>query len=511
MHVFAARTATRILFACIALLAIAITFAAPAIAQAPPPPFTDSPGLPIGEPQSARVTALIDAANSGDRAEAVAFIEENLTPRLREQLSDRDLVRFLLDVSRRFGRLELHGLRTYAPPRPPTNRTVIVHSELRDSWDAFQIEFEPDAPHRIDNLSLLPARPPADARSTEPLTLEQATEQLKTYLERLAEADAYSGTALLAKDGEVIFTFVRGEASKAFAAPNKLDTKFNLGSMNKMFTAVAVAQLVEAGKLSFDDPLDKHLGPDWIAPEHAAKITIGHLLSHTAGLGSHFTEDFWNSSRTRFRNLDDFKALVAPQAPAFDPGTSWAYSNSGFLLLGAVIEKVSGENYDAYVETHIVKPAGMTGTGCFEMDIDTPNLAIGYTRDFGPGDEPRWANNVFLHVIKGGPAGGGFSTAEDLLRFDQALRAGKLVSKGMLVTLWSPKPSSPTYGYGFQLGGLPGGRANRIAGHGGGFSGISSVLDMHLDTGFTFVALSNYDDGAVLAGRKCRELLSRVR
>jgi CubicO group peptidase (beta-lactamase class C family) len=487
-----------------------------------PDPFTDSPGLPQNEPQSARITALVDAVNSGNREQVIAFVQENFTPRFRRELPEDQHVNILLDIGRRGWGYEVHGLRAYDPPRPSTSRTVIVRSRLLETWEAFIIQFEPDAPHRIDSLSLSRARPPAGTQSTEALTLEQATAQLKTYLERLAKAEAFSGTALLAKEGSVIFTFVSGEASKAFAAPNKLDTKFNLGSANKMFTAVAIAQLVEAGKLSFDDSVSKHLGPGWIAPEHGSKITIAQLLSHTSGLGSHFTDTFWKSSRDLYRSLDAFKALIANQTPAFEPGTKWQYSNSGFLLLGAVIERVTGDSYDDYIAAHILKPAGMTGTGCFEMDLDTPNLAIGYTREVpptgGPGSldpkgKPIWVNNLFKHVIKGGPAGGCFSTVEDLYRFDRALRGGglggrKLVSNQMLEILWSPKAASSVYGYGFQLDGSP---DNRIVGHGGGFPGISSVLDMHLDSGFTFAALSNYDDGATFAVNKCRELLGRVK
>jgi CubicO group peptidase (beta-lactamase class C family) len=490
--------------------------APPAPPPAAPPAFTDLPGLPVDEPQSTRITALIEAVNSCDHAKVVRFVEDNLTPRFREQIPDRHHVHVLLGMGRQSGGFDLHGLRTYDPPRPPTNRTVIVHSRLLDSWDGLIIEFEPEAPHRIDSLSLIPARPPVGvaAVSTAPLTLEQAAEQLKAFLERLAKADVFSGSALIAKDGKVIFTFVSGEASKAFAAPNNLDTKFNLGSMNKMFTAVGIAQLVEAGRLSFDDPISKYLGEDWLASEDARdKITIAQLLSHTSGLGSHFTDEFWRTSRDRFRSLDDFKSLIVNQTPAFEPGTRWAYSNSGFLLLGAIIEKVSGESYDGYIATHILGPAGMTGTGCFDMDIDTPNLAIGYSYEPGPvgGGQPRWVNNIFKHVIKGGSAGGGLSTAPDLLRFDQALRGGRLVSSEMLNTLWTPKPASPAYGYGFQLDGGPNNAGGRIAGHGGGFPGISSVLDMHLDTGMTFIAMCNYDDAAVLANRKCRELLARVK
>jgi CubicO group peptidase (beta-lactamase class C family) len=503
---------------CVALLTmLSLGSAVAAHAQAPAPPkFTDAQGLPQDEPQSARISALIEAVNSGDRAEVLAFVQENFTSRFREEFSDEQHVNVFLDIGRRSAGegYELHGLRTYDPPKPPTNRTVIVRSKLLETWNAFVIEFEPGPPHRIDSISVSMARPPNPsngAPSTEPLTLDQAAAELKAYLDRLSKRHVFSGTALLAKDGKVIFTFVSGEASKAYAVANNLDTKFNLGSMNKMFTAVAIAQLVQAGKLSFDDPLNKYLGPDWLATEHASKITIAHLLSHTSGLGSHFTDEFWRTSRTLYRDLNDFKALIVKQTPAFEPGTGWAYSNSSFLLLGAVIEKVTGESYDDYIAAHIYRPAGMTDTGCFEMDIDTPNLAIGYSRESSSDGQPRLVNNLFKHVIKGGPAGGGFSTSPDLLRFDQALRNGKLVRSEMLATLWSPKPASPNYGYGFQLDGISGRPNDRIVGHGGGFPGISSVLGMHLDTGLTFIAMSNYDDGATIADRKCRELLSRVK
>jgi CubicO group peptidase (beta-lactamase class C family) len=502
---------------CIALLMLlCASFAAPTSARAPSA-FTDLPGLPVDEPQSARITALIEAVNSSNCDFVLAFVKDNFTPRFRQEIPDAQHVNVLLDIGRRSGGYDLHGLRTYDPPKPPTNRTVIVRSRLLETWEAAIIEFEPEAPYRIDRLGMSMARPPAGAQATEPLTLDQAADQLKAFLERLAKAELFSGSALLAYDGKVIFTFVSGEASKAFAAPNKLDTKFNLGSMNKMFTAVGIAQLVETGKLSFDEKVSKYLGPDWIAPEVADKITIAQLLSHTSGLGSHFTDEFWRTSRALYRNLDDFKPLIVNQTPAFEPGTNWAYSNSGFLLLGAVIEQVTGGSYDDYIAAHILKPTGMTGTGCFEMDIDTPNLAIGYSLEVGaPGSDaqPRWVNNLFKHVIKGGSAGGGFSTAPDLLRFDQALRSGKLVSNEMLNTLWTPKPASPNYGFGFQLDSIPNGSSaggGRIVGHGGGFPGISSVLGMHLDTGLTFIAMCNYDDAAVLADRKCRELLARVK
>ena len=475
------------------------------------PPYKDTPGLPEGEPQSERIRALLAAFNSGDRDKILAFFAENLSPELRERIPDDRHVEIAMEIHDSSGGMELYGLRHYDPPRPATNRTVIMRNTLLDTWQAFVLEFEEGLPHRITSISLAQARPPSDLPPAPPLSLEEALAEIKKYLERFEKADAHSGTTLIAKDGKVIFTHVCGEATKAWHIPNKLDTKFNLGSMNKMFTAVAIAQLVESGKLSFDDTVEEHLGSDWLPPEIAAKVTISQLLSHTSGLGSHFTDKFWESSRERFRALDDYKQLVVDQELRFQPGTEWAYSNAGFLVAGAIIEKVTGQSYFDYVREHIYDPAGMVNTDCYELDLDPPNLAIGYTRERMPDGQTRWVNNLFKHVIKGGPAGGGFSTVEDLLRFAEALRSEKLVSRAMLDVLWSPKPASPEYGYGFALSGSQGEGLGRVVGHGGGFPGISSNLEIFLDSGYIVAVLSNYDQGATIVSAKYMELLQRVK
>jgi CubicO group peptidase (beta-lactamase class C family) len=178
------------------------------------------------------------------------------------------------------------------------------------------------------------------------------------------------------------------------------------------------------------------------------------------------------------------------------------------FLLGAVIEKVTGQNYFDYVREHIYKPAGMVGSDCYEMDRPVSNLAIGYSKERS-GDPP-WTNNLYKHVIKGGPAGGGFSTVEDLLRFDMALRSHKLLDGEHTEMVWSAKPelNSPEYGFGFGVYGEPG---DRIVGHGGGFAGINSNLDMFLDSGYTAVVMSNYDNGATPVRNKMRELIRRAR
>jgi CubicO group peptidase (beta-lactamase class C family) len=373
---------------------------------------------------------------------------------------------------------------------------------LTEDWAGLAVSVEASAPHRITGIGMRPPKVPAGERAAKKLTDAERARELEAYVQRLTEADVFSGAVLLAKDGKVIFEKAYGEASKDFGVANRVDTKFNLGSMNKMFTAVAVAQLVERGKLSFEDPLSKFL-PEFPSKEAAQKIKIKHLLTHTSGLGSYFNRKFMESSRARFRTVNDMMTLAEGETLAFEPGTKWAYSNTGMLVLGAVIEKVTGQSYFDYVRENIYKPAGMTNTDAYELDLVTPNLAVGYQKEYTDGGV-RFRNNVFQHVIRGGPAGGGYSTVGDLLKFDTALRANKLVGAEYVKQLLSAKPelNSPAYGYGFGVD-----TKNRIVGHSGGFSGISSNLDMFLDSGYTAIVMSNYGGASQPVTRKMQELI----
>jgi len=313
--------------------------------------------------------------------------------------------------------------------------------------------------------------------------------ELKTFLDGLVQDDEFSGTVLLAKNGKVFFSGAYGLASKNYGVANRLDTKFNLGSMNKMFTAVAIAQLAEQGKLSFDDPLARFL-PSALPKVDAQKIKIKHLLTHTSGLGDYlFTPEMEKLSRAQFRTLDDWMGRIRHDTLAFEPGKDQGYSNTGFLVLGKVIEQITGESYFDYVRKHIYTPAGMTNTDSYELDRVNQNLAEGYVRVRTSAGEV-WGNNLFLHVVKGGPAGGGYSTVEDLLKFVLALRSGKLVSTRYVELLTSPKPEldMPMYGYGFEVMG-------GALGHGGAAPGLGANLLVYPKEDYVVVVLSNYSSG----------------
>ncbi len=312
------------------------------------------------------------------------------------------------------------------------------------------------------------------------------------FISSLAAEDKFSGVALIAQNGQILFKKAYGLASKEFNVSNQTDTKFNLASMTKMFTGVAVGQLAEQNKISFNDPVAAYL-PDY-PQEKASQISIHHLLTHTSGMGSYWKAELLDANPAKFRNIKDYLPLNKDDDLQFKPGERWSYSNAGFMLLGAVIERVSGRNYFDHVKENIFKRAGMNDTDFYELDKITPNLAIGYTKNNRYLNEfSEWTRNTFLLPPKGSPAGGAYSTVEDMLRFDRALRTHKLMGPKFteIVTTgkfeYRPKVK---YAYGFAEETIEG---DRIVFHDGGASGISTEFDMYFESGFTIIVLSNYD------------------
>lgn len=298
--------------------------------------------------------------------------------------------------------------------------------------------------------------------------------------------------------------------------PNRPDTKFNLGSMNEMFTAVAIAQLAQQGRLTFDTPVGRYL--PGLPARVAEQVTAHHLLTHTSGLGDFFGPRF-DQEKESLRTLHDYLALFIDQPLKFEPGTDWDYSNGGFLLLGLLVEQLSGQDYFDYIRGQIYQPADMRDSDSYPRDSPVPNMATGYTVPLPPDPAdltpetalgPRMENWSRL-PLQGSPAGGGYSTVEDLLRFDRALRGSILLSRELTETVLEGRVSLPfdekeRYGYGFQEERY---RGTRITGHGGGFPGVSSKLDIYRDLGYTVAVLANIDGGAQPVIAKIRELLVR--
>ncbi len=327
---------------------------------------------------------------------------------------------------------------------------------------------------------------------------------IRFEMDRLAAEGRFSGAVLFSKNGKPLFEHAYGFADRAFNAPNKVDTKFNMASVTKVFTAVAILQLAEQGKLTLDETLATAF-PDYPNREAAGKITILELLEHKSGLGDIFGKAYENSNQAAYGVLSDYLPLFANEPLLFEPGTKIAYSNAGFVVLGLVIEHLSGESYYDYVREHILQPANMTGTGFWSYRDDVPNLALGYTQ-LAPGELPDGirqqagaSSRVTLSLARGVSAGGSYSTVEDLLRFSEALRTHKLLKPESVALLLDG-------GYGMLAGSTNG---VRYAGHGGGAPGANTVFEIYPDLGYAVVILVNADPPAAetVAQRLRREIV----
>lgn len=311
------------------------------------------------------------------------------------------------------------------------------------------------------------------------------------YLRALDREDLFSGVVLLARGGRPVFQEAYRFADRAARRPNRLDTRFNLASAGKMFTAVAIAQLVEAGKLSFDDPLSRFFP----GLPGAGRIRVKHLLTHTSGLDARS----WRGDDGPIpAHLTELVRRAEVQEPSFEPGTRFEYSNASFLVLGAVVERASGQSYYDYVREHVFRPAGMSRTGFPTRDRLPPDAATGYVRD----DTTHLSTQDQL-PRRGASFGGGYSTAADLLRFAGALRDGRLVTPAMLRVLTTPKPElgAPQYGYGFIA--YPGGGV----GHGGDLAGVATAVHL-LPGGYTAIVLSNYSWAQRPVSERIRNLVT---
>ena len=464
--------------------------------------FHDESVMPPGI-NGARIEAIISTVNANDPERIREFMEKHCTERFRNFAPMDQHIDVFLRLFQETGGMDFHSIRTYIPERK--GETIVILKDRNfESWRAFVMRLDERRDSLISGLNFSIARTPSNVQ--EPALDEaQFLQSIKDMMGGLINKNVFSGTLLIAKGDEILLTSVGGEASKRFHVPNNIDTKFNLGSMNKMFTATSIMQLVEKGLLSLDDPIGKYVDESWLPEEITAKITIHHLLTHTSGLGSYFNETYMNGSRERFRYVGDFKPLVNGEKPAFEPGKRFQYSNTGMLLLGVVIESVTGSSYFDYIRKNIYKPADMTDSDSYEMDYPVENLAIGYSRDRN--SPYGWQNNLYKHVIKGGPAGGGFSTVKDLHRFTRAIQTGKLVSQESLNKMWKDY-AGEYYGYGFSI---EEGSNGKVVGHNGGFEGINSRLDIYLDKGYIIAVMSNYDNGADSIVQKVGQLLARIR
>jgi CubicO group peptidase (beta-lactamase class C family) len=430
-------------------------------------PGTAAPTGAAGNAKSA-FDMWLAAHNSGERERLEAF---------NAKYKVANDVQIDLDFRDSIGSLRLIEFKT---SRPTSVEALLVSEwgkamlarigvDAKDAFKLTHMEFEnvptPDAfkPKRIDLNALV----------------SEAGKRLDT----LRSQGKLSGSLLLARDGKPILEWTGGLADREASVPVSPATQFRMASLGKMITAVAILQLAEAGRLALDDPLSKHLA-DYPNRTVADAITLRQLLNHTSGTGDVFGEDFEKISGTLKTHRDYWGAFAATPLE-FEAGAKDRYSNYGYILLGAVIEAVSGQSYYDYVEQHIYRPAGMVSTGSEPESTPVPNRANAYTKVDG-----KWSRENASLPWRGTAAGGGYTTAGDLLRFATALQNGTLISAESREAATRPQNHKAWYGYGFMVSGAG---DERQYGHEGGSPGSNAILNVEPARGYVVIGLSNFD------------------
>lgn len=464
---------------------------------------TDNGAQSIAAQYQAGMDAAIAMLLSNEPQAVSHFVDSQLHSDVLHSFGGEGRERYIgyLNAEKRFhGAFSLLSLLPMTPQQRYYEAKLRSHNTELDY--TLRLGFSAEAPFKVSTISLNYRAVAAD-KALAKLSQQQVVSELAGYIDRLAGRELFSGTVLLADQQGVLYQTAKGMADLRYQVKNTTDTKFNLASMNKMFTAVSVLQLVAEKKLALDDKLTKYVDRELFADGDFDNITIAQLLTHTAGLG---WPDYPDMSQNKLRNLHDHRALLKHLPLNSSPGSRFSYSNEGMLLLGMVIEAVSGQRYDDYVQQQIYAKAGMTNSGNFDIDGVTPNIAMGYA--YSPQLQSMQAN-WFIASIKGSPAGGGYSTINDLYQFATALTQYQLIPKDLTEAAYSAKPelNSANYGYGFSV------RANqngRIVGHSGDFIGVSSAMRIYLDKGYTLIVLANRDFASEPVMAMADSLLGRL-
>ncbi len=318
-------------------------------------------------------------------------------------------------------------------------------------------------------------------------------------LKETFKPDEPGAAVIVVKDGKVIFRQGYGMANMELGVPMAPDMLFRLGSITKQFTAVAILMLAEQGKLAISDEVTKYL-PDY--PTQGHKITIEHLLTHTSGIKNYTALPEWRSQWRKDVTLKELIDLFKDKPMEFAPGERWNYSNSGYVLLGAIIEKVSGQSYQEFIEKNIFAPLGMKNSFYDDTARIIARRAAGYSKD-----KTGYRNAEYLSMTWPHAAGALMSTVDDLALWDAALYTEKLVKQESLKRAWTPyvlSSGKPTkYGYGWIISSVEG---HRIIEHGGSINGFTTNA-VRLPDDRVFVAiLTNRDSGTGELGYKLAAL-----
>lgn len=349
------------------------------------------------------------------------------------------------------------------------------------AWAAPEATAEKSAPEKAPTVAA-PDKPAATVSA--PITSETLAKVDAIAREGIDQKKVASLAVGIVKDGRLVLARGYGFADLENEVPATAETVYRLGSITKQFTATAIMQLVEQDKLSLDDQLTMYLS-DY--PVGDRKVTIHQLLNHTSGIKSYTgLRDFFKVARLDHTH-DELLAMFKNQPFDFEPGTRWRYNNSGYYLLGMIIEKVSGQSYENYLDDHIFKPLGMTATRYGHLRPLIRHRAMGYTLFMG-----QLVNDDPMSMTAPGAAGALVSNVLDLIKWHQALESGQLLKSESFEAMYRetklPDGKTQGYGYGWGLGELSG---HRSISHGGGINGFSTMIARYPNDRLAVIVLSN--------------------
>ncbi|HJY63461.1 MAG TPA: serine hydrolase [Ignavibacteria bacterium] len=323
--------------------------------------------------------------------------------------------------------------------------------------------------------------------------------QIDALVQQYYEMGQINGSVLVAEGGNVIFSNSVGYSDIEKKIENKPDTKFRLASVTKQFTATLIMQLVEKGKLSLEGKLSEYL--PYYRKDIGDKVTIHQLLNHTSGIPG-YTElpGFMTNEVSKKVEVKDFVIKFCSNDLSFEPGTKWSYNNSGYFILGAVIEEVTGKTYEAVLKENILEPLGMANSGYDHSDMVYENKSIGYTGSFAGIQSARFIDMSIPYA-----AGSMYSTVEDMYKWDQALYTEKILKNESKEKMFTPGLNN--YGYGWGISEIAVGDVKKkVNAHSGGIFGFNTLIVRYPEDKHLIVILNNFDDGGAT-----NELSKRIR
>jgi CubicO group peptidase (beta-lactamase class C family) len=428
---------------------------------------------------------LVEAINETDPARHRAAVPRIFAPAKISDVGEDRLVTLFESLHKQLGPLTYHHSEAVESAVGPG---IVLHAYARaeSGWKDLQMRVASEAPFRVTEFAFL-------ADVSEPvylpngdITSPETLAWIDAWIDRLVADEDLAVSVLIAEGDRVVYERTAGFADAARSRRVTPATAFGMASGGKMFTAVVIAQLVEAGRLSWDDPVAKFL-PDWPDADFARRCTVRQLLSHTSELAEYWTDRFEREGGS-IRTLEDFVPFIVSEGTWFAPGDGFQYSNSNFIVAGLIAERVSGQSYFDLVRERVWKPAGMNATRWGDEPGAAADVAERLT------GEPR-AWTPARKVARSSSAGGAATTARDQLAFSRALEGGRLASARTLDTMTTVAASDEgtQYGLGFELargGGV------RSYGHGGIAPGCNFELRIFPERRMTLVVLNNQDNGA---------------